>query len=137
MDSVCLLTTSARVNDVNALARIIDEHLIAGHVLLAHHRRKSPLEFTEQITEPAVAITVRLHLPIFLPQHHQVYAGTLELARQHSPIWLAAAAKAAHHAGACKQSLVENGVGQLGRQRPSNPDRLRAYRLMVQTQHVS
>src|SRR6516162_10172920 len=82
MDSVCLLTTSARVNDVNALARIIDEHLIAGHVLLAHHRRKSPLEFTEQITEPAVAITVRLHLPIFLPQHHQVYAGTLELARQ-------------------------------------------------------
>jgi hypothetical protein len=30
----------AGFDDCNPLARIIDEHLIAGHMMLAHHRRK-------------------------------------------------------------------------------------------------
>jgi hypothetical protein len=38
------------------------------------------LELAEQIAEPAVAITVRFALPIFLPQNHQAHTGASELA---------------------------------------------------------
>src|SRR6202011_5786909 len=84
----------AGLDDCNPLARIIDEQLIAGHMMLAHHRRKPPLELAEQIAEPAVAVTIRFGLPIFLPQHHQAHARALELTRQRSPIRLAASAQA-------------------------------------------
>ena len=148
----------AGIDDCNPLARIIDEHLVAGHMMLAHDRRKPPLKLAEQIAEPAVAVTVRLGLPILLPQHHQAHAGTFELARQRSPIRLAASAKSRLHAGPREQSLFENVVGQLGRQRPSDSarlrppqivldraarhaqraaDRARAHPIMMQPQHVS
>ena len=62
--------------------------------MLAHHRRQPPLELAEQIAKPAVAVTVRMALPIFLPQHHQVDAGPLQLAGQRRPIRLGAPAQA-------------------------------------------
>jgi hypothetical protein len=105
----------AGIDDGNPLARIIDEHLVAGHVMLTHDRRKSPLELTEQIAEPTVAVTVRLALPILLPQHHQAHAGALELARQRSPIRLAASAQTRLATDPREQPLLEHVVSQLGR----------------------
>src|ERR1700724_154404 len=95
-------------------------------MMLAHHRGNPPFELAEQIAEPAVAVTVRLGLPIFLTQHHQAHARALELARQRSPIRLAASAQARLRAAPREQSLFENVVGQLGRHRPSNSARLPA-----------
>jgi hypothetical protein len=148
----------ARVDDCNPFARIIDKHFVAGRMMLAHDRRKPPLELAEQIAEPAVSVTVRLALPIFLPQHHQAHAGAFELARQRCPIRLAASAKTSLRAAPREQSLFENVVGQLARHRPSDSARLRppqivldraarhaqraadlarAHPVMVQPQHVS
>src|ERR1700719_3693526 len=87
-------------------------------MMLAHHRRKPPFELAEQIAEPAVAVTVRLGLPIFLPQHHQAHARAVELARQRSPIRLAASAQARLRAAPREQSLFENVVAGTGQAIP-------------------
>jgi len=41
------------MNDVDPLARIVDEHLIARDVILTHHGRESPLKLSKQVTESA------------------------------------------------------------------------------------
>ena len=148
----------AGIDDGNPLARIIDKHLVASHMMLAHHRRKPPFELAEQITKPAVAVTARLGLPIFFPQHHQAHAGAFQLARQRCPIRFVAAAQARFRAGPREQSLFENVVGELSWHRPTDAarlrppqivldraarhpqraaDRARAHPVMVQPQHVS
>jgi hypothetical protein len=55
---------------------------------------------------------------IFLPEHHQIDAGPLQLTGERGPIRFDAAAKAALHAGVGEQPLLESRVGQLTRQRP-------------------
>src|SRR5258705_8799016 len=62
------------------LARVIDEHLFAGNVMLAHHRRELSLELTIEIAEPRVTVTLRMSVVVLLPQHHQVDARPLEFA---------------------------------------------------------
>jgi hypothetical protein len=56
------------VHDADALAGIVDENLVAGDMVLPHHRRQPPLEAAEQIAEAAVAISFRMRRPVFLPQ---------------------------------------------------------------------
>ena len=111
------------------LARVVDEHLVAGRMVLAHHRREAPFELAEQIAEPAVAVPVRVGVPVLLPQHHQIDAGPLQLARKRSPIRLDPPAQARPHAGAAqtgaareRRSVISAGKGQL---RPAASARLR------------
>ena len=54
-----------RIDDRNPPAGIVDERLLAGDVVLAHHRAQAALEAAQQIAESAVAVLV--DLPIFLP----------------------------------------------------------------------
>src|SRR5208337_3249131 len=42
-----------RIGDPDPLARIIDERLLPGDVVLAHHRGQPPFEATQQIAEAA------------------------------------------------------------------------------------
>ena len=120
-----------RIHDRDLLAGVVDENLVAGDVMLAHHRREATLKLAIQIAEPRVAVAVRMNLAILLPQHHQIDARPLELARQCRPVRLAAAPPARLDAAASKQSLFENLVAPLGRQRPTDPRRPRPFKIVL------
>ncbi len=119
------------IDDADLLARVVDEHLVAGHVVLAHHRGQPPLELPIKIAKARVAIAIRIGLAVLLPQHHQVDARPLELARQCRPVRLAVPAPAGLDAAAGKQPLLDNLVGPLDRQRPADPGRLRPPKIVL------
>jgi hypothetical protein len=62
-----------RIDDGDLLAGVVDEHLVTGDLMLAHHRGQPPLEFAIKIAEPRVAVAARM-APVLLPQHHQIDA---------------------------------------------------------------
>ncbi|HXZ17476.1 MAG TPA: hypothetical protein VEH77_16205 [Roseiarcus sp.] len=80
--------TGRRIDDADPLAGIIHERLLAGDVMLAHHRRQTALEAAQEIAEPAVAVAVGMGLPVFLPQDRHRHAGAFQLARQRRPVRL-------------------------------------------------
>ena len=123
--------TRLGIDDPDLLARVIDEHLVAGGVVLAHHRRQAPLELPEQVAEPGVAVAIRVPVPVFLPQHHQIDAGALQFARQSRPIRLGPPAESRPHPGAGEQPLLQHVVGQLGGQRPRQPGRRRPLEVVL------
>ena len=98
-------------------------------MVLAHYWRQPALEFTEQIAEATVAIAIRVGVPVFLPQHHQIDAGPLQFARQHSPVRLDAPPLTRLNAGPHEQPPFEFIVGQFGRQRPAKTHRAARFRL--------
>jgi hypothetical protein len=108
-------------DDGDGLARIVDEHLVAGRVLLAQHRRQPPLEASEQLAKAAVAIACGMDLPILLPEHQKIDARPLQLAGQRRPVGLGAPAEPGLHPGPGKQPVLEGVVGELARQRPGQP----------------
>jgi len=65
-----------------------------------------------------------VRVPVLFPQHHQIDAGPLQLARERRPIRLAPPAQSLPHAGSRKQALLENGISDLGRQGPPQAGRL-------------
>src|SRR3954468_6860828 len=87
-------------------ATSVDEHFVAGGMVLAHHRREAPFELAEQVAKPAVAIPIRVGVSVLLPQHRQIDPGPLQFARERSPIWLDPPAHPRPHAGARKQALL-------------------------------
>jgi hypothetical protein len=42
-----------KIDDAELLARVVNKHLVAGDVRLAHHRRETLLKFPKQIVESA------------------------------------------------------------------------------------
>jgi hypothetical protein len=120
-----------RIDDGDLLAGVVDEHLVAGDVVLAHHRRQASLELTIEIAESRVAVAVRMSFAVLLPQHHQVDARPLELARQRRPVRFAVPAPARPDATAGEQPLLENLVAPLGRQRPIDPGRPRSLEIVL------
>src|SRR3954463_8524051 len=93
-------------------------------MVLAHHRRETPFKPAEEIAEPTIAVTVRVGVPVLVPQHHQVDAGPLQLARKPSPIPLDPPPQPRSPARWRKQALLENGIGYLGGQGPPQASRL-------------
>jgi hypothetical protein len=93
-------------------------------MVLAHHRRETLFKPAEEIAEPTIAVTVRVGVPVLLPQHHQIDAGPLQLARKPSPIRLDPPAQPRAHARWRKQALFENRIGHLGGQGPPQARRL-------------
>src|SRR5277367_3129043 len=56
------------IDDVDRVARKVDEDLLAGGVALTHRRSQSALEGVAMLAEPTVAKPVRMRGAIFLPQ---------------------------------------------------------------------
>ena len=56
-----------RIGDPDPLAGIVHERLLAGDMMLAHHRRQPPLEAAQQVAEPAVAVARRIGSPDIPP----------------------------------------------------------------------
>ena len=146
------------VDDRHLLARVVDEQLVARHMMLAHHRREAALELAEQIAEARVAVALGMNLPVLLPEHHQIDAWPLGLACQRAPVRFDPPAHAGPHARPREQALLEDGVGDVSTERPGqacgfgalevvldgtargtehSPDRPRAHALMGKPQHLS
>ena len=77
-----------RIDDWHLLAGVINERLVPGGMGLAHRRRQTALEGAVKVTEPRVAVALRMNRLIFLPQNHQADAGPLHLPHQRGPIGL-------------------------------------------------
>ena len=120
-----------RIVDRQLLARVVDKDLVARDVVLAHGRRKPPLEAPEKIAEPAVAIAVGLRRPVLLPQHHHGDARLLQLHHQRRPAGLSTPPCARLHTRSREQPLLQQLVGQLRRQRPAHLRGLRPLQAIL------
>ena len=111
---------SRAVDDRELLAREVDEHFVAGHMLLPHHRRQMPFEGAVQVTPAAVAVPLGMDLAVLAPEDLERHARTLQLAGDHGPVRLRSAASPKLAAGRpAEQPLFKNGVGRVIRQRPA------------------
>ena len=112
-----------RIGDPDPLARIVDERLLPGDVVLAHHGGQPPFETAKQIAEAAVAVAFRVGLSVFLPEDRHGDARTLELARQGRPVRPDPPPLALRDPGATKELALQSLVGDAVRQRPCQPGR--------------
>jgi hypothetical protein len=62
---------AAAVDQIDALAGVIDEHALAGRMGLPHCRRQTAFPGAVKLAPAAVAVAAGLPLPILLPQQHQ------------------------------------------------------------------
>ena len=109
---------SGGIDDLDLLAGVIDEDLVAGGMVLAHHRGEPALELPVEIAEPGVAVAVWMGLPVLLPEHGQVDPGPAHLPDDAGPVRLGQAAHALLHAGPGEQALLQHRVRDLGVERP-------------------
>ena len=75
-----------RVDHLGRGAGVIDEHLLAGHMALAHGYVELAFPSPIARAELAVAITIRVDGAVFFPQQRQGDAGPLEFAMQRRPV---------------------------------------------------
>jgi len=119
------------IDDPDPLARIIHKRLVAGHMMLAHRRRQPLFEPAQQIAEPAVAIALRMLLPVFLPQHHHIDAGPLHIPRQLRPVRLYPPPLARRNPSVREQSALQDLVGDILRQRPLQTRRRHSFQIVL------
>ena len=120
-----------RIDDPDPLARIVDERLLPGDMVLAHHRRQPSLEAAKQIAEPAVAVALGMDLSVFLPEDRHRDARTLQLARQGRPVRLDPPPLAVRDPGAPEQPAFQSFVGDVVCQRPCQPGRRRPFQIVL------
>ena len=120
-----------RIGDPDPLARIVDERLLPGDVVLAHHGGQPPFETAKQIAEAAVAVTLRMDLSVFLPEDRHRDARTLQLARQGRPVRLGPPPLALRDPGPPIQPRFQSLVGDVVRQRPCQPGRRRPLQIVL------
>ena len=120
-----------RIDDADPLARIVDERLVSSDMVLAHHWRQPPLEPAQEIAEPAVAVAVRMDLPVFLPQDRHRHAGPLQLARKFRPVRFDPPPLASRYSRAPKELELQGVVGDILAQRPFQPRRRRPFQVVL------
>ena len=118
-----------RIGDPDPLARIVDERLLPGDVVLAHHGSQPPFEPTQQIAEPAVAVTLGMDLPVFLPEDRHRHARTFQLARQARPVRLDPPPLALRAAGAAEKPCSSVSSVTLSANGHANPAAAARFRL--------
>ena len=67
--------TGCRIDDVDGVAGVIDEHFLAGPVILPQHHIQMARPVAILIAEPTVVDSVGLALLVFLPQQLQRHAA--------------------------------------------------------------
>jgi hypothetical protein len=125
--SASRISPGGGIGDPDPLARIVHKRLFPSDVVLAHHRRQPPFEPAKQIAEAAVAVSLGMDFPIFLPEDHHCDAGALEFARQIRPVRLDPQPLAWRRSGAAFQSVVRDVV----RQWPFQPSRRSPFQIVL------
>lgn len=118
---IAFLASPAVDHDRHRVAGIVDEHLLAAGVALAHDQRQPAFPAAEQVAPAAVAIAVRVRGVVFLPQHLQCDVLALQLARHHRPVWFWLLASARLHPGHAIEASLQIGVRHLRWNRPGQP----------------
>ena len=118
-----------RIGDPDPFARIVDERLLPGDVVLTHHRGQPPFESTQQIAETAVAVALGMDLSVFLPEDRHRDARTLQLARQGGPVRFGPPPLALRDPSATKELALQSLVGDAVGQRPASPAAAARFRL--------
>ena len=120
-----------RIGDPDPLAQIVDERLLPGDVVLAHHGGQPPFETAKQIAEAAVAVSLGMDFPIFLPEDHHRDAGALQFARQSHPVRLDPQPLAWRRSGAAKKLAFQSVVRDVVRQWPFQPSRRSPFQIVL------
>ena len=76
------------VHHLQRRAGVVDEHPLAGDMVLPHSRRQAPLPGAVEFAVAAIAIAVRMRAPMLLPQQLQRHARPAELAMNSRPVRL-------------------------------------------------
>ncbi|MGY3695420.1 hypothetical protein ACVIGA_005500 [Bradyrhizobium sp. USDA 3240] len=112
----------------HAVARIVDEQLLAGRVRLAHRHRQPAFPGPVELAEPRIAIPAGFARDVLLPHNRQRHVLALELAMHRRPVRLGlppmAPPGARTSSGAGEQPGLQHRVGDVAWQRPGQPRRL-------------
>ena len=100
-------------------------------MMLAHHGREATLELAEEVAEARVAVAVRMRVPVLFSEHHEVDARPPHLPGQRRPVRLDQSAGALLNAGPGEEAFLENGVGDLGPERPHQASRGSASKVVL------
>ena len=121
-----------RIADLLPLARIVDEHLVASDVVLAHDRRQPLLILPQELTKPAVSVSVRPDLPIFFPQNEHRDCWPPQLTNLLCPVRLLTLAHTGAEASAlprtCIKALFKHLITDFVAKRPDQLCRFRALK---------
>ncbi len=119
------------INDGDLLAGIVDEHFVAGNMVLAHGRREPALKRAEELAEAAVAIAVGMDGPVLLPEDLQGDAGLLQFDDGFGPVGLGPPALSLLDAGAGEKPVLQGLVGQVAGQGPAQAGLLGALEVLL------
>ena len=106
------------VDDRNRGAGKVDEELLAGAVLLAHHDIEMGSEGRVALGEPGIAIAIGAAFPVFGPEQLERDVGPVHLAMDHLPVGHRSSARKRGRSSSTEEALLELAVVGLGRQRP-------------------
>jgi hypothetical protein len=109
--------TGRQVDYLDGLAGVVDEQLVAGDVVLSHHRGQPPPPELIELAESAQPVAVGLLDPVFLPQQAQGHARPLQLGMDPRPIRLCTVALAWRRR---KEPALQLGVVQFVGQGPAH-----------------
>ncbi len=113
----------------HAVARIIDEQLVAGCMRLAHRRRQPAFPGPVELAEPRIAIPAGFARDVLLPQDRQRHVRAPELAVHRRPVRLRLPAMATPGAEtgsrAGEQPGFQHSVGDAVGQWPGQPRRFK------------
>ena len=109
------------VDHRDRLPRVVDEHLLAGAVLLAHHHVELGRPGPVQLAEPAVLHPLGMRLLVLLPQQRERHPLAAKLAVNHRPLRHREPSLARHRHRSRKQPPLELCVVERLRQRPAQP----------------
>ena len=118
---IAFLASPAVDHDRHRVAGIVDEHLLAAGVALAHDQRQSAFPAPEQVAPSAVPIAVRMGSVVFLPEDLQGDVLALQLARHHRPVRFRLLAPARLHTGHTIETPLQIGVRHFRRNWPGQP----------------
>jgi hypothetical protein len=109
------------ISDRHSLSGKVHEQSFAGNMGLAHRWRDARAPIPIEVTEPAVAVSIRLPGPILFPQQQQGDAGAAQLGMQSRPVRLRSLALM--HGERWREQLpLQHSVVQPVRHRPGDPD---------------
>ena len=111
---------SGRIDHVDGVAGVIDEHLLTGDMVLAHGRRDATLPGIEAHTEPRIAISVRMLGPVLLPDQRAGYALAPQFPIDLAPIGFMARLRGCL-ARTRKQQPLQRRIGHRLGQGPAEP----------------
>ncbi|MNQ75957.1 hypothetical protein D3C85_907730 [compost metagenome] len=118
------------VDHRHRLPGVVDEQLLAGAVLLAHHHIQPSLPGAVVVAEPAVLIALRVRQSVLLPEQRQGHARTAQLGLDRRPVgqW---SLLAGHRGQRREQPSFQLGIRQAGWQWPGQPGSLAARQIVA------